>query len=135
MDKFKRGGKSGFKRGFKRGGFGKPSFGGRDGGEREMHHAVCSGCGKDCEVPFRPTGSKPVYCSDCFRKNNGESESGSFRDRAPRRGGFERRSEPRPQSNKELQEISRKLDRIIELLQPVRKPAEKKEEVIQPAAE
>ena len=27
-------------------------------GDREMHHAVCSNCGKDCEVPFKPTGSE-----------------------------------------------------------------------------
>ena len=25
-------------------------------------------CGKEARVPFRPTGSKPVYCSDCFRR-------------------------------------------------------------------
>lgn len=42
-------------------------FGGRDSGRQTMHKATCSDCGKDCEVPFKPTGSKPVYCSDCFR--------------------------------------------------------------------
>ncbi len=35
---------------------------------REMHPAVCSECGVDTMVPFKPTGDKPVYCSDCFRK-------------------------------------------------------------------
>ena len=46
------------------GGFG----GGRRGsGPREMHSAVCAACGKTCEVPFQPTGEKPVYCSDCFQ--------------------------------------------------------------------
>lgn len=41
----------------------------RDGGSRErprMYEAVCSDCGKRCEVPFRPTGDKPIYCSQCF---------------------------------------------------------------------
>ena len=41
--------------------------GGGDRGPREMHDAVCARCGKDTQVPFRPTGARPVYCSDCFR--------------------------------------------------------------------
>jgi len=35
---------------------------------REMHKAKCSECGADCTVPFKPTGDKPVFCRDCFRK-------------------------------------------------------------------
>jgi len=39
-------------------------------GPREMHAAVCSKCGSDCEVPFKPRseaeGGKPVLCRDCF---------------------------------------------------------------------
>ncbi len=42
--------------------------GGYGGGAREMHPAVCAQCGKDTEVPFRPSGDRPVYCSDCFSK-------------------------------------------------------------------
>ena len=38
-------------------------------GPREMHKAVCSGCKKDCEVPFKPTEGRPVFCKDCFMKN------------------------------------------------------------------
>jgi CxxC-x17-CxxC domain-containing protein len=44
------------------------SGGGYGGGQREMHPAVCAQCGKDTEVPFRPSGDRPVYCSDCFSK-------------------------------------------------------------------
>lgn len=33
---------------------------------REMFEATCANCGKTASVPFRPSGSKPVYCSDCF---------------------------------------------------------------------
>ena len=43
------------------------SQGGYDSGPREMHAVVCAECGKDTEVPFLPTGDRPVYCSDCFR--------------------------------------------------------------------
>jgi len=35
---------------------------------REMHKAVCAECGKECEVPFKPSGSRPVYCRECFAK-------------------------------------------------------------------
>ena len=40
------------------------------GPPREMHPVVCAECGKDTEVPFKPTGDRPVYCSDCFSKNS-----------------------------------------------------------------
>jgi CxxC-x17-CxxC domain-containing protein len=39
------------------------------GGPREMYKAVCSDCGKECEVPFKPTEGRPVYCQDCFAKH------------------------------------------------------------------
>lgn len=42
-------------------------FGGRGRGERTMYPATCSACGKTCQVPFQPSGEKPVYCSDCFQ--------------------------------------------------------------------
>ncbi|RLJ08868.1 MAG: DNA-directed RNA polymerase [Candidatus Aenigmatarchaeota archaeon] len=35
---------------------------------RKMHKAVCSDCGKECEVPFKPTEGRPVFCRDCFMK-------------------------------------------------------------------
>ena len=35
-------------------------------GPREMHKAVCSKCKKECEVPFKPTEGKPVYCRECY---------------------------------------------------------------------
>ena len=36
---------------------------------RQMFPATCAECGKNTEVPFEPRGDRPVYCSDCFRKN------------------------------------------------------------------
>lgn len=38
------------------------------GREREMFAVTCASCGCDTEVPFRPSGERPVYCSDCYRK-------------------------------------------------------------------
>lgn len=61
-----------------RGGNGGGSFdrgsksGGRSSGQ-ELFSAVCSTCGKSCEVPFRPNGEKPVYCSACFGKNRDDN--------------------------------------------------------------
>ena len=33
---------------------------------RMLYQAVCSDCRKGCEVPFKPTGERPVYCKECF---------------------------------------------------------------------
>lgn len=48
---------------------GKKSFGNRDFDGPEMHQTVCSDCGNDCEVPFKPNGRKPVFCKSCFKKD------------------------------------------------------------------
>ncbi len=42
-------------------------------GPREMHKAVCSECGQECEVPFKPAEGRPVFCKDCFMKKKGET--------------------------------------------------------------
>ena len=48
----------------------------RDSRRPTMHRAICDECGKECEVPFKPTAGKPVLCSDCFR--NRRKDSGRF---------------------------------------------------------
>ncbi|MCC7570740.1 hypothetical protein KO465_05315 [Candidatus Micrarchaeota archaeon] len=53
------------------------SFGGDRGGyggrrfdrPREMHKVKCAECGKECEVPFKPTEGRPVYCRECFQNH------------------------------------------------------------------
>ncbi|MEA2037431.1 MAG: CxxC-x17-CxxC domain-containing protein [Nanoarchaeota archaeon] len=50
------------------GGQGGGGFRGGFGGDREMHKATCAECGNECEVPFKPSGDRPVYCRDCYRK-------------------------------------------------------------------
>lgn len=51
----------------------KPTFYGKSrGGDRStdrevrMFKAVCSDCKKSCDVPFKPSSDKPVFCRDCF---------------------------------------------------------------------
>lgn len=96
---------------FNRGGDGGRRFGrgGRDfnRGPKEMFHAVCDNCGKDCEVPFKPTGNKPVYCSDCFSKMGGRGEPRRNRDHSEGHG-----------NGRDIQEINAKLDKILEILSP-----------------
>lgn len=65
----------------------------------ELYDAQCAKCGKACQVPFRPTGGKPVLCRDCFSKQDDGA-------RPARSGG----------SSEELREINRKLDRIMRAL-------------------
>jgi CxxC-x17-CxxC domain-containing protein len=40
---------------------------------RPMYETICADCKKQCSVPFKPTGDRPVYCKECFshRKNGG----------------------------------------------------------------
>ncbi len=52
---------------------------GDDSGRPEMHRVVCAECGDSCEVPFKPTGDKPVFCSNCFK--------GKESSQSPRRSG------------------------------------------------
>jgi len=68
---------------------------GRERREVEMTKVICSECGEECEVPFKPTSSKPVYCKDCFAKKGGSS--GKI-------------------SSKDFEEINEKLDKIIKAL-------------------
>ncbi len=58
--------------------FNERNSGRRGGGRSErptMHRAVCDKCGKDCEVPFKPSGDKPIYCSRCFENVEPKRES------------------------------------------------------------
>lgn len=43
--------------------------------EGEKFKATCSECGRECEVPFRPTQGRPVKCNDCFRKGSPRRDS------------------------------------------------------------
>ena len=60
----------------------------------------CDKCGKESEVPFKPTSSKPIYCRDCFKKE--DSREGG----RPGSGG----------SAKEFDEINMKLNKIMKAL-------------------
>lgn len=119
--------------------FGGRNSGGRNfGGDRgfsrpPMHQATCAQCGKSCEVPFRPTGDRPVYCSDCFesRRNEDGNSRGSTSRNFSRPNFEERRSYSQDQGDKwntrgndngqlidQLKSLHVKLDKIISILEP-----------------
>ena len=85
-----------------------------DRGSREMHKSVCADCGKECEVPFQPTGDRPVYCAECWAKNR-PLRTEDRRRREYSRGDRQRRPSPAPE-NVDLQ-ILAELKRIREALE------------------
>src|SRR4030042_5434542 len=81
MGNFNRDNRDGNKRDFRGNGFTGRSM------NRQMHKTTCSECGNECEVPFKPTGDKPVFCDNCFGKR-GSSEPRRYHDRNFRRSNF-----------------------------------------------
>jgi len=136
----KGGGHGGF-RGGSGGGFGGRKFGGGGGGgggfgKSRMFSAVCSDCGDNCEVPFKPTGDKPVLCSRCFG-HSGRGSGGPKREFRPQR--FEERPKATGPSNEELkiqiEKLNAKLDRILKILAPVVTPEAKEAEEVKEVKE
>ena len=54
-------------------------------GNRPMFKAICAECGNVCEMPFEPTGERPIYCNTCFKNKRGDSHQREER----RKQGFE----------------------------------------------
>jgi len=96
----------------------------RGGGRPVMHQAICDACKQNCEVPFKPSGDKPIFCNTCFSKQGGGA-SRSHRFNSDRRESQRPRFEDRggSQSNQDSQEILKgiktlnyKLDELIKAL-------------------
>lgn len=110
--------------------YGGGDFRRRDSGRREMHKAVCDECGESCEVPFRPSRGKPIYCSNCFeRKDGGSSRRPSRRDSG--RSDFGKRDDTNKQLLEQVSSLNAKLDRILKVIESgvEKKPVSKKAEV------
>jgi CxxC-x17-CxxC domain-containing protein len=109
-------------RGFNRGGFGR---GGSDSARPAMHTAICAECGNSCEVPFKPSGDRPVYCSNCFK-----GKKDSFTPQRPDSRDFSKprfESPTRPSaptnsgapSNEQFVKLNAKLDKILSILDSI----------------
>lgn len=92
------------------GGGGGRSFGGQ-GGARPKFSAICDKCGQACEVPFRPTGDRPVFCNVCFK-----TQGGAGSNFAPKNAGGGTSGVSQGQINM----IISKLDKILSILAPVK---------------
>lgn len=105
---------------------GDKKFGGRSSSDRksfsrsfaktEMFQATCSECGNTCEVPFKPTGRKPILCDRCFKKD-GPTDQKRFRGSSPDRPVFnDRRASRSDSTSDEFKKIHAKLDAILRAL-------------------
>jgi len=120
--------------------------GGRDRGPVTMHQAVCSQCGKPCEVPFEPTSGKPVYCNECFATKR-DSEGGRSDSRfAPK--SFSSYKSPASTSfggnadrgnsedlKKQLELLNGKMDQLIKVVESLSRPKPLVVEPKEPKAE
>lgn len=110
--------RGGFGGGFKKGGFGggRGGFGGRQSFPSSMHPATCAECGASCEVPFKPNGRKPIFCSNCFKK---DGDAPRF-ERSERPSFGEKRSFHSEAgagiTAEQFKVLNEKLDTILELL-------------------
>ena len=50
--------------------------------ERPTFTTVCAECGTETQVPFQPTGERPVYCRNCFQARK-PAAGGGRRNAAP----------------------------------------------------
>ncbi len=137
---YKPGGKGGYAK--REGGFGASR--GANTGPATMHPATCTKCSERCEVPFKPNGKKPIFCSNCFIREDGEQqrepgafgnsrrEPGAFGNERRERGSFGDRpsftkradygdkpkyeSRPHDDNGAQLKMINAKLDLILKAL-------------------
>lgn len=79
----------------------RDSFKGRGSREKEMFEVICDKCQKPCKVPFKPTSSKPVLCSECYEKSGNSSSS---------------RSTNYENYNEQFKKVNEKIDQLIDLV-------------------
>lgn len=130
------GGRGGFRESSNRYG-GRRDYNDRDSGRKEMFSAICDNCGRSCEVPFRPSGDKPVYCSDCFndRNDSPRSDRREFGRSAPR----EERGNSKPNNAgiekilEQLNTMNAKFEKLLDVLEALTEDDsfEEEEEVVE----
>jgi CxxC-x17-CxxC domain-containing protein len=112
--------------------------GSKSGGDRrpvELFKTTCTTCGKSCEVPFRPDGSKPVLCSECFGKNRSDERNGAdrndrFSNDRPQRKPEREFQTPRPERGpspdykafqQQISVLENKVNEMLEILKATQK--------------
>lgn len=98
------------------------------GGPKQLFSAICADCRKPCQVPFRPSGDKPIYCKDCFMKRKEKTAGDTWRAEAPQGGSPKQSSAPvKPQQStdgvqlidlkRQMDVMSEKLDMLLQKLE------------------
>lgn len=107
----------------RQGGFSRPSFGGKPSGARdfkgpaETFKTSCSKCHAACEVPFRPNGKKPVFCKNCFVRDDERSSERTFERRMPERAQAPKEDPRIGAILRELAVVHEKLDTLMASLE------------------
>jgi len=79
---------------------------------RPMYKAVCADCRKACEVPFKPSGDRPVYCKECFAKRKASKPFSVKTDIKPQAAPAPRApavEKPQPAAAKRAKPVKKKL--------------------------
>jgi len=63
---------------------------GNDHQERTYTRVVCADCSKECEIPFKPSGGRSIYCKECFSKRKKGNLFNASRDNRPEERNFPR---------------------------------------------
>ena len=83
-------------------------------GEKNFTKVICADCGNECEIPFKPSKGRPVYCKECFPKHKNTNPFSKNRDSRPGGGdfsgkrGFGKKQRPRPGRDRQPFYTSRK---------------------------
>jgi len=99
----------------------KKRFGGADSDRGDtgfkLHQATCDKCGKTCDLPFKPTGGKPVYCRSCFRAGNNEPRHDFGTPEGSARNERFESDNVSSATKQDIDAINKKLDKIMKALQ------------------
>ncbi len=59
--------------------------------EKTYTRVTCADCKQECEIPFKPSDERPVYCKECFPKHKKGNLFRANRDSRPKERDFPRR--------------------------------------------
>jgi CxxC-x17-CxxC domain-containing protein len=80
----------------------------RGSGKFTLYKATCDDCDEPCEVPFKPSAGKPVFCSKCYKKPGGKPGNGKSGNYSGNRN--------TDQFKDQFAALDAKLDKILKLL-------------------
>lgn len=93
--------------------------------DRVMYKAICADCKKECEVPFRPSGDRPVYCQECFsRRKAGNSFKANIDNRSKEAAPAQTINIDKPRVSEKKKPVTKK--KSVEKKKPVSKKRKKR---------